>query len=130
MSDLYRLEIELVGLPTPERNARRHWITQNKETQAWRRAVGFAVLGREPDEPLPVARVVFVRHSAREPDPRNLEESFKSVEDALVVAGILENDTSQNFAGGRPEILWEKAPPKKGFITITVEEIRDDGEED
>ena len=130
MSDRYRLELELVGLPTAERNARRHWITQNKETQAWRRVVGFAVLGREPDAPLPVARVVFTRHSAREPDPRNLEESFKAVEDALVVSGILENDTSQNFAGGRPEILWEKAPPKKGFITITVEEIRDDGEED
>lgn len=127
MSDRYRLELRLVGLPPCERNARRHWTAQRRDIRGWRRAVGFAVLGREPPAPLARARVLFVRHSAREPDPRNLDESFKPVEDGLVVSGILRDDKSENFAGGKPEIRWEKAPPRKGFITITVEEASDDG---
>lgn len=130
MSDLYRIEIELVGLPTPERNSRRHWRTVRKEIQRWRRAVGFAVLGREPPRPLEKAYVRFVRHSAREPDPTNLAESFKAVEDALVVAGIMADDQSYNYAGGKPDVRWQEAPPKRGYITVLVQEVNHDSEKD
>lgn len=121
----YRLRFLLLGLPTPDRNSRRHWSARHKEDDGWHRSVRFAVLGREPDRPLPCARVSYVRHSAVECEPDNLADSFKPITDALRRIGILEDDKARNFVGGRPDVRWEKAPPRAGHITVTVEEPND-----
>lgn len=116
----YALHVRLLGVPTPERNSRRHWRVTRKEIQTWRRAVAFAVRGRQPPTPLGCARVVFTRHGERKLDYTNLVESFKPIEDGLVRAGVLEDDREENYIGGHPEYRQERAPRAAQFVTIDV----------
>ncbi len=124
----YRIEFVLHGLPTPDRNARRHWRRRYEEDRAWKRAVFFAVGRRLPPAPLACARVTYTRHSSVEPDPDNSLESFKPVTDAIRLGRkcdglpILIDDKPENFVGGRPVVLWEPAPPRRGHITVLIEE--------
>jgi Holliday junction resolvase RusA-like endonuclease len=64
------------------------------------------------------ARVRFTRHSSIRPDFDNLAASFKAVQDGLIDAGVIANDTFAVI--GNPEYSWEKASPKGGKITIEV----------
>jgi len=128
----YSLDVKVLGLPTPERNARRHWKPSLDEKLATYDAIEFAVLGKRPVAPLMRARVVFTRHSATRPDPTNLVESWKYAEDGLVRSGILVNDKAENYVGEAPDYCWEPAPMGHGFITIHVEEegSADNGEKE
>lgn len=64
------------------------------------------------------ATLILERHSSKEPDPDGLVGSFKHVIDGLVACGKLEDDKYSNI--GMPEFYWHKAPPKKGFIFVTI----------
>jgi len=119
----YRINIEIPGLPKrPNQVLRRHWSTAMNEKKQWYSAVGLAIPARKrPPRPLHRALVKFGRHSTTPPDYDGLVSSFKWVCDALVYHGILIDDKMSNI--GMPEFYWEKAPRKKGFITVEVQEI-------
>lgn len=118
----YRLFLRLLGLPTMERNARRHHRARADETARWRSAVAFAALGKTPGKPLERAYVRLCRHSESEPDPTNNSDGFKAIEDGIVGAGILVDDKSRYYAQGRPVASWAWAPARKGFVSVLIED--------
>ncbi len=70
-------------------------------------------------EPLKKAHLTLTRHSSIRPDSDGLVSSFKHVIDGLVDTKIIVDDDYKTI--GMPTYLWEKAPAKKGYITIKVE---------
>lgn len=115
-----RLEWTLDGLPAVSSNARQKVRARIRETKTWRRSAGWqtrAALGRH-FWPAPGARYVLTRHSASEPDPENLAVSFKAVVDGITDALGLPDD-SRKFV--EREYRWEKAPPKRGRISVVIE---------
>jgi hypothetical protein len=117
---MYRLYIRLDGLPKPvNRMLRQHWAIVKKEVDFWKLLVKTSAIGRLPDKPLEKARCIYIRHSSRAPDYDGLVSSFKAVQDGLVLAGVLKNDTVDIV---KSIYLWEKCPQKEGFIEIIVDE--------
>lgn len=78
-------------------------------------------MGKRPPEPLKYARLTLVRFSSVCPDFDGLVSSWKPVIDGLIHARIIEDDSMKNI--GMPKFHWEKAPPKKGWILVRVEEL-------
>lgn len=120
---MYALDFTLVGLPDLQVAAGKgHWRGRQAETKRWHERVYAAVLeeGR-PAQPLSRARVRFERHSTTEPDCTNLCASFKSVEDGLVRAGVIEDDKPSII--GSPEFVWVKAKRGQGKVRVQVWEI-------
>lgn len=119
------LAFTLPGLPKlpNELGQRAHWRTVRRHTRAWKEAVAIGVGRCRPHEPLPYARVELVRASSREPDPDALAQSFKPIIDGLVTAGVLEDDSPAHCA---LEVRWTRAPPRKGWIGVSVREVRPD----
>ena len=120
MGDHYRIEFTLMGLPSTP-NSRRHWREVHKENEAWYSAVRAAAWSKRPATPLSKAKLTLTRVSATEPDYDNLCASFKPVIDGLRYAGVLLDDKKQNI--GMADYFWEKCSPRKGCITICVEEV-------
>jgi len=115
----YYLKIDLQGLPrTVNSIGRLHWAVKAKETRYWIDCVALYVINKKPLKPLPKVRLRFTRFSSRQPDFDNLVNSFKAVQDGLVVSGILQNDKPENIE--TPEYIWQKACHKKGQIRIEV----------
>ena len=123
----YAITITINELPKAVNAWRgKHWRVRYAEDQKWVRNIANILLsGRplmKPASPLKKARLTLVRYSSRCPDHDGLVSSFKTVIDALVRNGVLEDDSYQHI--GMPEYLWEKAPPKAGKIRVSVEEVR------
>jgi Holliday junction resolvase RusA-like endonuclease len=70
---------------------------------------------------LRLARITFTRCSSVESDYDNLVISFKNCLDGLRAAGVIVDDRKANI--GRPEYLWQKAPPNAGSIKVKVEAL-------
>lgn len=68
------------------------------------------------------AHVTLTRGSSREPDFEALVVSFKPVVDALVRAGVIQDDNPKVI--GQPTYKWEPAGRGKGFIRVKVESIK------
>jgi len=116
----YRLEKTIQGLPKlPNAIRWKHWATVRKHDQDWHWSVYWAVQGLRPPEPLPWAELTLIRHSAKEPDPDALAQSFKPVIDGLVKCEVLADDSAKHVA---LDCRWEKAPPRRGYITVIVTE--------
>jgi hypothetical protein len=127
----YVLDLKLDGLPDGQQSSGRNRFAIAKERKAWHRVVWFACRLKLPPYPLPLVHAVYTRHSAATIDPTNLGWSFKAIEDGLVECGVLRDDGPENYVGGKPDCRWEKAPPKGGFVTITITEERENhGEEE
>ncbi|MCR9093442.1 MAG: hypothetical protein NXI30_04440 [bacterium] len=118
MSEPYRLEIDLPGLPPINSADALHWSTRGKKRKLWKRLVWAQVVGKKPPAPLSRARVTITRCSSVEPDPANLGEGAKFVLDGLVECGVLADDNRETI--GMPELLWEPAPAKKGHVRVVV----------
>ena len=119
----YYLEFKLDGLPKTT-NAKRgfgHWAQYYRESVKWKKSLIPYFTSMKPSKPLKKARLTLTRYSSSQPDYDGLVSSFKHVIDALVDAGILENDKPQNI--GRSTYTWEKAEKNKGYIRVLVEEI-------
>lgn len=116
----YALFLKLEGLPK-NANARMHWRARATENKRWETVVFLTTRGKLPDAPLLRAKLTCVRHSSVPTDADNIVAGFKPILDGLVTAGVLENDKWANI--GMPDYRWEKCPPKKGHVTVTVEEI-------
>lgn len=98
-----------------------HWRVRSSHAKKWKTLIWAETAARKPEVPLQKARVTMIRHSSVEPDTDGCRGSFKVILDALVACGILVNDKPENV--GEPIVRHQKAPPKKGQITITIEEI-------
>lgn len=118
---MYRLELRIDLLPTNQLNSRAHWSKRLKESQLWDNQIWYHTTGKRPPKPLQRAKLTLVRHSHAPSDWDNLAATWKHPVDALVTAGILADDTWKVI--GMPEIRWEKAPQKCGYVTICVEEL-------
>jgi Holliday junction resolvase RusA-like endonuclease len=100
----------------------KHWRIRYAEDQKWvKRIAGELTVVGKPQAPLKTARLKLVRHSSSCPDHDGLVSSFKTVIDALVRNGVLEDDSYAHI--GMPVYGWAKARPKHGHIEVTVEEI-------
>lgn len=119
----YRLEFRIDALPTMANIAsgRSHWRYAHNEATKWRNLVWDATFGKIPKGPLKRVKLTLTRHSSIAPDYDGLTRGFKSVVDGLRHCGVIENDKLENT--GAWDCRWEKAPPKKGFVTVIVEEI-------
>lgn len=94
---------------------------KTKEAKYWIEMVCLVAYPK-PTLPLKRAKISYVRHSSSPIDGDNLAISFKHVQDGLVHAGIIENDSWNHI--GMPNYSWKKATKKEGFITIEVEEVQ------
>lgn len=95
------------------------WQSHN-ERHAWRKLVGFAMMGKCPPEPLKKVKIEMTRFSSREPDTDNLYASWKFIGDSLKFHSVIEDD--------KPSVLelkckWEKAKPSHGHIKIEITEV-------
>jgi Holliday junction resolvase RusA-like endonuclease len=117
---MYRLEIELIGLP-PLENGHKHWAVAGKLRREWRNRAKLRCFMQRPMTPLTSVKIVCTRFSSVEPDRDNLARSFKSVIDGLKDAGIIKDDKPSIVKEFVP--LWQKAPKKNGRVVIVVEEI-------
>jgi hypothetical protein len=118
----YLLEFKHFDLPkTPNQLLGAHWRVRAGHSKKWERIVWRYVWPIKPHEPLKAARLVFIRASSHPLDPDNLPGSFKAVQDALVKCGIILDDTHAVI--GSPQYLHMIAPPKRGYIKVTIESL-------
>lgn len=124
----YRLEITLTGLP--KRINQFHgssWQVKYAESRKWQLRLYAKMLitkQHSPPEPLNKANVTLIRHSSRCPDYDGLVSSFKRVIDALKKLNVIKDDNMNVI--GKPEYQWVQSNPKHGFITVIVEEVRNE----
>lgn len=118
----YQLYLRLPGLPpTQEAAAKGHWAKRYRELKRWKELVAWRARAEGlPPKPLASARVEVIRHSCSQPDADNLSTSFKPLIDGLVYGKVLLDDAPDVI--GVPHCSWLKAPPRKGFVEILVEE--------
>lgn len=121
---LYRFEFFEPRLPPPvNRMGRWHWAKKIMLVNEWKNIVQFWVMKKNAARATPIerARLTLIRHSSARPDFDGLVSSFKVVIDSLRYNGIIADDKHENV--GVPEYLWLKAPPRKGGISVVVEEV-------
>lgn len=118
---MYRLEFELVGLPSTANSHKAHWAVAGKERKKWRLATKMRTFLQRPSQPLTACRLTCTRFSSSEPDHDNLVQSFKSVIDGLKDAGIIKDDKSSIVK--ERKYLWEKVARDEGRISVLVEEL-------
>ena len=119
---MYFLCFTIPHLPlTPNRLLGRHWRVRSKHALTWQALVRAAIGHMRPKTPLSKAKLTLTRYSSMEPDADGLRGSFKHVVDSLVKLGVIEDDKTSVI--GEPKVTWEKAPPKKGRISVTVESL-------
>ena len=114
----YHLELNIQGLPRVNTSDNRHWRARQRSKNMWYRAVFVESFDRRPSQPLERARVRITRHSTREPDFDNLVQGGKFLLDGLTQCKIILDDKPSVI--GQPEYRWEKAPPRKGHVTVEV----------
>jgi Holliday junction resolvase RusA-like endonuclease len=117
---MYRLEVEMLGLPSLGNTHRNYWKA-GSERKIWRNRTKLITMLRRPRSPLTSCRIICTRFSSVEPDEDNLAISFKSCIDGLRDAGIILDD--KKAVVKERKYLWEKAPAKQGKVKIIVEEI-------
>lgn len=117
---MYRLEFELPGLPPTTNGAHGHWRTAHASRSKWRDAVRWLVTSKRPEKPLERVKLTLTRHSSKRTDYDNRVISFKSVIDGLKDALVILDDTDEVIV--ERKYLWEKAPNRKGKISVIVEE--------
>jgi len=119
---MYKFQFSIQALPpTTNSHGRVHWAIKAKLARQWKDIVCKMVYNHKPKKPLKKAKLVLTRHSSRACDADGIVSSFKHIIDGLVLGGVIEDDTMEII--GMPDYRYEKAPAKKGFVTILIEEI-------
>ena len=115
------IRFEIPGAPPLKLNARMHWAQKAKLAKQWKKHVYEATLGRAPATPYKRAIVRYVRHCGyKRPDHDNLVSGFKWVQDGLVEAKIISDDTMENIETYHE---WRKARPSEKRIEVEIVEI-------
>lgn len=100
---------------------RKSWPVKAKEAKLWKNKVILKCLELKISGlSLNKASLTFTRHSMKQPDHDNLAISFKHVQDGLVDAQVITNDT--NAVIGVPTYLWVfRRRQLGGQITVRIE---------
>lgn len=94
MQTKYELKIELNELPQSlNKKLRKHWTKQRRESKLWDTLIYQKVFRQLPPTPLKRAKLRIVKHFWRTMDFDGFVGSLKPVVDALVTAGVIEDDS-------------------------------------
>lgn len=110
---------KLKGLPKSP-NAWRGWRARHGDVLKWHEKLIMYMLEHKikaPEKPMNQAIIKYTRASSQQPDYDNLTISFKSLQDSLIKAGIIENDSPRNISA---TYHWEHAKPREGYVTIEI----------
>ena len=118
---MYKLHIELPGLPRRTNNQFQHWRAKKAHADKWKMAVILAIGQNIPTQPLTKAKLTLIRHSSRTPDFDGLVSSFKAAIDGLKYAKVIIDDNMDII--GIPDYRHVKCKQLKGKIEIIVEQI-------
>lgn len=120
---MYSLDLTLHSLPDSlNKGLRGHRMKYFAKNKKWDLLIFGMVRGRLPEKPLPKARIRIVRHFWRTLDYDGLVGSMKPIVDALVTAGVLEDDSWTVL--GQWDVSQEFRSKKEGpLLTVHVEEI-------
>jgi hypothetical protein len=120
---MYRLDIEIEGLPKILTNARSSgWRAKHFEKKRWKILVMSQIdFSNKPKKPLSKAKIVMTRYSSAPSDFANRADSFKACLDALVESGVLIDDCDDVIIDQK--YPWIKASPGRGRIRIEVESV-------
>lgn len=112
---MYFLELDLTKKPKSlNRKLRSHWTVKHRENQEWDTYIAMLTARRKPIAPLQKARVDFVWEYYRPMDFDGFVGALKPVVDALVSAGIIEDDKWDCI--GSWTIDYKFRPKKEGFL--------------
>ena len=122
-----RIELVFPFLPTRinEWSGSSHF-TKWAEAKRWKKRIGEAFVLNYPallnssKLPLKKAKITCIRATSGKCDFDGLVISFKSLVDALKTNKIIVDDSMDVI--GAPEYRAVKAPPGKGWVSVTVEE--------
>lgn len=120
---MYTLDLTFHSLPKSLNKALRtnRWKA-NAANKGWDMLVFGMVVRKRPPEPLKKARIKLVRHFYRTLDYDGLVGSMKPVVDALVSAGVLQNDSWETL--GVWDVSQEFRPKSAGpLLTVEVFEV-------
>lgn len=118
------IEFEIAELPPMLLNSRMHFRAKYTKQMYWygRVLMALAKVGAVGVSVSP-AQATYTRCAgSRLPDFDNLVSSFKWIQDAVVLAGVLDDDAPYHI---NPQFRWEKASPKKGLIRIQISSMKD-----
>lgn len=120
---MYKLDLTLHSLPDSlNKGLRAHRFAYQQKNKRWDMLIIGMVRNKLPLKPLTKARVTIVRHSWRWLDYDGLVGSMKPIVDALVDAGVMEDDSYT--VTGPWHVTQEFRPKKSGpLLTVCVEEV-------
>lgn len=100
---------------------RKSWPVKAREAKLWKNKVIFKCHSAQiQNRNLTKAILTFTRHSMKQPDHDNLAISFKHVQDGLVEAQVIIDDTHAVI--GVPTYLWLfRARRLGGMTTVRIE---------
>lgn len=91
---MYQLQIEINELPQSlNKKLRKHWTKNHRENNLWDTLIYQKVFRQLPPTPLKRAKLRIVKHFWRTMDFDGFVGSLKPVVDALVTAGVIEDDS-------------------------------------
>ena len=108
-----------MGLPKSP-NAWRGWRARHGDVVKWHGKLLTYMMEhniKPPEKPMKTAVIKYTRGSSQEPDYDNLTISFKSLQDSLIKAGIIEDDSPKNISA---TYHWESAKAREGYVTIEI----------
>ena len=117
---MYYLKLELTNLPT-SLNKKLRWGAKWKnvsENRFWDNEIRFLTLRKLPPVPLKRAKLKIVKHFWRTMDFDGFVGSMKPVVDALVSAGILEDDSWKVLQAWEVDQVFR---PKKNGPLLQIE---------
>jgi len=131
-----RIEISQLPPESSSPNWRGHWTEKYKEARTYQAAVFYECVNiRNKLEQLPwcpgfppfdKARLTltFIFYSSNERDEDNLRARFKSGQDALVQAGLIDDDTPAHLVLGEINIIIDRQ--RAPLTIIELEEVKDE----
>lgn len=121
MRDAREWVIDLGRLPVISLNSRMHWSEKKRSQDEWKAAVYY--LAKEAQTPgLSRARVqlIYVAPDRRRRDEDNLAPCSKVAVDALVLAGVLPDDSPEYIDHMMPRIVHEG---ERGTFQLRITEL-------
>lgn len=123
MQTKYELKIELNELPQSLNvKLRKHWTKQRRESKLWDTLIYQKVFRKLPPSPLKRAKLRIVKHFWRTMDFDGFVGSLKPVVDALVTAGVIEDDSWKVLQAWEVDQVF-RAQKDGPLLQIEIKEI-------
>lgn len=118
----YSIDIELDYMATDPNNILgRHWRTRHGRFSKIKRDISLLTSGKAPEKPLTKFKISVIRRAGGLLDWDNYVASLKPVIDALILSGIIQNDSWKFIRHIDVDQVVTRKKEKKLFIK--VEEI-------